>query len=262
MSVPVVEVEHLHYKVGDVVILYDVSFAVSQGEYVSIIGPNGAGKTTLLKCINRLISPTSGVVRVYGRPVHAYRRSELAALIGYVPQADGRIFPFTVYEIVMMGRYPHLSPFASPRAEDVEAVRRALTLTETEQFAERFYVTLSGGERQKVMIAAALAQQASILLLDEPTTFLDPKHQTEIFRILGKVNEEAGVTILSVTHDINTATLSSTRIIALKHGRCVFSGSPRDVMTQEVLAPLYEKQFVFVDHPVTGERLVVPEGRT
>jgi len=194
--------------------------------------------------------------------VGSYRRAELATLIGYVPQADGRIFPFTVYEIVMMGRYPHLSPFASPRPSDVEAVHRALALTETEQFADRFHATLSGGEKQKVMIAAALAQEARILLLDEPTTFLDPKHQTEIFRILRKVNEEAGVTILSVTHDINTATLSSTRIIALKQGRCVFSGSPREVMTQEVLGQLYEKQFLFVSHPVTGERLVVPEGRT
>ncbi|MCX7592046.1 MAG: ABC transporter ATP-binding protein [Kiritimatiellae bacterium] len=257
-----IEVENLHYYAGNVPLLAEVTLAVGEGEYVSILGPNGAGKTTLLRCINRLLRPKRGTIRIQGRPVESYSPIELARVVGYVPQSDGRSFPFTVYEIVMMGRYPYLSPFSSPRPEDRDAVCRALAITETERFADRLHATLSGGEKQKVMIAAALAQEARILLLDEPTTFLDPKHQTEIFRLLQKINREAGVTILSVTHDINSAVLSSNRIVALKEGRCIFSGAPGQLMNPDVLRRLYDKEFLFVEHPRTGQRLVVPEGRT
>jgi iron complex transport system ATP-binding protein len=254
------EVADLRYRIGGKAILAGLSFAVRQGEYVSIIGPNGAGKTTLLRCMNRILPGYEGSIRVCGRDVRRHRPAELARLLGYVPQADGRGFPFTVHDFVMMGRYPHLSPFSSVGPEDEAAVRRALTLTNTEAFADRIQSTLSGGEKQKVLIAAALAQDARILLLDEPTTFLDPHHQADIFAILKRVNEEARATILSVTHDVNAAALASSRVLALKAGRCVYDGRPGEVMDNRVLGQLYGKEFLFAKHPVTGMPLLVPEG--
>lgn len=254
------DIEHLAFRIGETQILDDVSLSVESGEYVSVIGPNGAGKTTLLKCIMRILRPSGGTIRIAGRDAAEYSQRELAGIVGYVPQADGRRTPFTVREFVLMGRYPHLSPFTAVGPGDRDAARQAMEVTDTNGFAERRMHTLSGGECQKVFIAAALAQDARVLLLDEPTTFLDPHHQADIFAILKRINRDQGVTILSVTHDVNSAALSSNRIFALREGATAFCGAPRDLMDNRVLRDLYGKEFLFVDHPRTGDRLVVPEG--
>ncbi len=179
--------------------------------------------------------------------------------MSYVPQADGRTLPFTVQEFVMMGRYPYLSPFSSVTRDDEEAVRQALVLTGTDEFAERTLATLSGGERQKVFIAAALAQGARILLLDEPTTFLDYRHQCEIQGILRRVNRERRSTIVAVTHDINIAVLWSERVLALKGGGVAYWGSAEGIMSNAILEDLYGMRFRFSEHPITGRAFVVPE---
>lgn len=257
---PVIEIASLGFSFGRVQVLRDISVNVERGEYLSIIGPNGAGKTTLLKCINRILTGAAGEIRVMGRPLAAYRQAELARLVGYVPQAGGRVFPFSVYELVLMGRYPYLSPFTSVGRRDRDAVDRSLEVTRTAGLARRRYHTLSGGERQRVQIAAALAQEGDILLLDEPTTFLDPHHQAEIFEILHRVNAEQGVSVLAVTHDVNSAALSSHRILALREGACAYLGPADGVMNNETLSRLYGKDFLFVSHPLSGRPMIVPEG--
>ncbi|MHC4945744.1 MAG: ABC transporter ATP-binding protein [Planctomycetota bacterium] len=258
--IPAIEVDDLSYNVKRKSILERVSFRVQPGEYLSVVGPNGAGKTTLLKCLNRIVPSSGGSIRIVGKSLSAYSQRLLAEKIAYVPQANGRIPPFTVQEFVLMARYPYLSPFTTKSPRDDEAVRNALAVTAMEGFAIRPMSTLSGGERQKVFIAAALAQEAPILLLDEATTFLDPKHQAEIYRILANVNEKGGATILSVTHDINAAVLAGQRILALREGRLVCCRPAREIMDNEILREIYGKEFRFFEHPDTGERLVVPEG--
>lgn len=251
------EVCRFSFQLGEKPILQEISFQVAQGEYVSIIGPNGAGKTTLLKCLNGIYTGGQGTIRWFARPLEAYQRKELARRISYVPQADGRVPPFTVEEFVLLGRYPYLSPFTTIRAEDRQAARQAMEATHVTDLADRLLETLSGGERQKVFLAGAVAQGADLLLLDEPTTFLDYRHQAEIRELLRQLNA-SGKTILAVTHDVNPAALDSHRIIALREGRIVFCGPPEDLMQPEVLRTIYGTDLVLVCHPITGRPVIVP----
>jgi len=175
-----IDVKNIAYDINGKNILRNVSLTVRKGEYVSIVGPNGAGKTTLLKVMAKILPKNSGNVFVNALPLGSYSQKKLAKILSYVPQGAGAMFPFTVLEFVMMGRYPHLSSFTRISSEDKMAVESAMAITETTQFSENLINTLSGGERQKVFIAAALAQGSSMMLLDEPTTFLDPKRQSEI----------------------------------------------------------------------------------
>jgi iron complex transport system ATP-binding protein len=254
----VINVRDFSFRLGKKEILRDVSFSVEEGQYLTIIGPNGAGKTTLLKCLDRILTGGSGTIEVFGQPLEHYSQKELARRISYVPQADGHVFPFTVEQFVLMGRYPYLSPFATISPEDRQAVHEALEQTGSTEFAQRMVGTLSGGERQKVFIAAALAQGAGVLLLDEPTTFLDYRHQAEVRELLWRVNRQSGVTIVAVTHDVNSAAMESGRIVALREGRVVYRGTPQEVMNPDVLERIYGTRLLLVDHPVTGLPLIVP----
>lgn len=260
MSGALIEVRDLCFHYGSRPVLNRVSFEAMRGESLAIVGPNGAGKSTLLKCLGRLLEGSPRSIRLDGKPLESYRRRDLARWMSYVPQAEGRGAEFTVYEFILMGRYPHLSPFSLIGARDREAVDRALEWTATGAFSDRPLDSLSGGERQKVLIAAALAQEARILLLDEPTTFLDYKHQSEIETILWKVKRERGTTLVLVTHDINTAAMLGDRILALRAGETVFLGPPEKAMRDEVLRAIYGKPFLFATHPETGLPVVVPEG--
>jgi iron complex transport system ATP-binding protein len=259
MTDTVLQVEGLSYRIGAQPILQDVSFDVAAGEFFSIIGPNGAGKTTLIKCVNRILRADGGSIRILGRPLGEYSQSRLARSVAYVPQAGTQYFDFTVFEFVLMARYAHLSPFTPVSRENKRIVQRALEATGTDQFADRIHGTLSGGERQKVLIAAALAQQASIMLLDEPTTYLDPHHQSEVLKILCRINRQSRVTIVAVTHDVNTAALVSDRILALKQGQVACCGPPQDLMNQAVLGRVFDESFLFVAHPVTAQPMALPE---
>jgi len=252
------EVVGFSFWLGDKQILQDISFQAAEGEYVSIIGPNGAGKTSLLKCLLGIYRGGQGVIRWFGRPLGGYKRRQLARRISYVPQADGRLPPFTVEEFVLLGRYPYLSPFTTIRPEDRQAARQAMEATQVADLADRLLETLSGGERQKVFLAAALAQGADVLLLDEPTTFLDYHHQAEIRALLRRLNA-AGRTILTVTHDVNPAALDSHRILALREGRIVFYGPPGQLMQPDILRHIYGTELALVVHPITGQMIIVPD---
>jgi iron complex transport system ATP-binding protein len=256
---PIIEISDYSYSIKNSEILRSISLIIDEGEYFSIIGPNGAGKTTLLKCLMRILYGGTGLIRVRGKSIDQYRQRELARIISYIPQGDGKIIPFTVEEFVMMGRYPYLSPFTSFRSEDRTAVQDALEITGTTGLKTRYMATLSGGERQTVAIAAALVQGAPIMLLDEPTTFLDPKHEAEILSIISKINRERGITIISVTHDINNAALYSDRVGILKNGRFVFTGVPSGMMNNDILYSVYDKSFSFIPHPATGFPIIIPE---
>jgi iron complex transport system ATP-binding protein len=256
----VIEIRGFSFSVGKKQILRDVSFAVAKGEYLSIVGPNGAGKTTLLKCIDRILTGGTGEIRVRGRALESYRQRELAKLLSYVPQADGRGCSYTVEQFVLMGRYPYLSPFLAIGREDRQAVRETLELTETTQFADRLLDTLSGGERQKVYVAAALAQGAGVMLLDEPTTFLDYRHQAEIEALLVRANRQSGVTMVAVTHDVNRAALLSDRIVALREGSVAYCGRPAEIMDPDVLRRIYGISLLLADHPRVSLPMIVPRG--
>ena len=254
----ILEVHDLAISLGGRAILDRVSFQVRRGEAVAIVGPNGAGKTTLLKCLGGILAADSGEVRLEGQPLVNFSRKHLARRISYVPQADTQPVPFTVDEFVLMGRYPYLSPFSPVSREDRLVVDRVMEQTGIAGFASRRLDTLSGGERQKVYIAAALAQGGEVMLLDEPTTFLDYHHQEDICRLLQETTRNARQTTVSVTHDVNRAALESDRIIALRDGRVVFDGPPEAVMHHDTLANIYGCSFVLVEHPSRGMPMIVP----
>jgi len=256
---PLLEVRNFSFWIGKKAILRNVSFRVDEGEYVSIVGPNGAGKSTLLKCLDRIHTGGTGQIALAGRPLAGYSQKEVARLLGYVPQADGRLFPFTVEQFILMARYPYLSPFSAISKEDHRVVGEVMRMTETTRFAPRRIDTLSGGERQEVFIAAALAQGPKLLLLDEPTTFLDYGHQDKVQALLRRIREESGTTILAVTHDVNRAALQSDRLVALVEGTVALEGTPEAIMRPDVLAEIYASEFLLVDHPRAGLPVIVPD---
>ncbi len=259
MSAPVLETRNLSwdYDPGHPV-LQQICLTVRAGEKIAIIGPNGAGKTTLIKCLNGLLRPDRGEVRVMDQPVSTYTTRQLARTVAYVPQPMNAGLPFRVRDFIMMGRYPHWSTLSSVTPADHAAVAQALEMTGTTPLANRIHGTLSGGERQKVMLAAALAQESPILMLDEPSAFLDPGHQYEIDCILLAANQREGVTIVTATHDLNRAALTNDRIVGLRDGTIICNDTPDAVLQPAVLEQLYETSFTMVAHPETATTMVLP----
>lgn len=262
MSNPAIQIKDLSLTLSGKEILKGISLEVNQGEYISIIGPNGAGKTSLVKCISRIYTNWSGSVEINGKDITPCSQRELARHLSYVPQAEGRALPFTVFEFVLMGRYPHLSPFTSISADDKKIVLQTLEKSGLTPFSDRKLNTLSGGERQMVFIAAALAQGADILLLDEPTSFLDYRHQAQVMQLLARLHRENNITILSVSHDINAACAQSSRIMALKEGERQFFEPPEKAMNTATLEKLYDTPFLIADHPSGNGRIALAEDRT
>lgn len=225
-------------------ILAPLDLTLDEGACVAVIGPNGAGKTTLLRLIVGVLAPTRGDALWRGRPMPALHRLDRARRIAYVPQLRPARVPLTAREVVLLGRYPHHSRWRlGPTVDDLRMVERSLARVELAHLAARPLDELSGGERQGVYLAAALAQQAELLLLDEPTTHLDPHHQLRIARVLADLTAEGRHTILFTTHDLNLASAVADRIVALDRGRLAASGSPGEVLTAEVLGRLYDAPF-------------------
>lgn len=261
MAKAVLEVQSLSFELNARPVLQNVSLTVSAGERWSIIGPNGAGKSTLLKCLMRIHTGWQGEVRLFGKPLSTFTQRELAQRIAYVPQPGNAVrFPYTVHEFVSMSRYPYATPFGTRRPGDQAAVARAMQRAQVEEFADRSLNTLSGGELQKVYIAAALAQGGDVLLLDEPTAFLDYRHQAEVIELLKQINQESDTAILTVTHDVNTALITGGFALALREGKVVFSGKVSELVCEEKLGNVFGASFRFLDDPATGLRLVAPQG--
>ncbi len=249
----------LRLELDGVRILDDVSLTVSDGEYVAIVGPNGAGKTSLLRCLLRIHRNWWGRIEILGADLAGFSQRELGRLVSYVPQLTGPLPPFTVRELVEMARYPYQTPLRPIDPGEKEIVRDALAVTGCGPLADRRLDTLSGGERQKALLAAALAQGGRILLLDEPTSFLDPHYDRDLRQLLQRLNREQGATIVEVTHDLNAAILGSDRIIALRDGRLVFQGTADEFADPAVLEEVFGCPFLVGEHPRTGGPIILPE---
>lgn len=257
---PMIETRQIGFAYQDKEVLKDVTLSIQPGVFAGLIGPNGSGKTTLLKLIEGLLHPRQGEVLLQGVPVRQMSRRNLAKILAVVPQDSPMAFPFQVREVVLMGRSPHLGAWQFEKDKDYAIVNEAMAMTDTLSLADRPMDRLSGGERQRVLIARALAQEPQVLLLDEPTTFLDIRHQVEFFDLIKGLNRDHGLTVLAVTHDINLASLYCDVMILLKDGEIHLRGCPEEVVTEEHIQAVYNIP-VFVDrHPVIGLPRVTPKG--
>jgi len=250
--------EHVSFGYGSRLVLDDVSLGLAAGEVVGVIGPNGSGKTTLLRLLSGVRTPRGGSIRLDGRPLASFRRREVARQIAVVPQDPTLEFPFTALEVVLMGRAPHLPALGFPRAQDVATARAALAQLDVGAVEDRPLEQLSGGERQRVLLARALAQEPAVLLLDEPTTHLDLRHQVGIYDVVQDLSRERGMAVLSVLHDLNLAALYSDRLLLLAAGRIAAEGRPRDVLTAETLAAAYGTAVHVGVHARSGAPVVLP----
>jgi len=257
---PPLEAHALCFSYGRAPVIDAVSVTLGVGEMVGIIGPNGSGKSTLLRLLSGVLRPAAGAVRLHGRPLGDYTRRQLGRAIAVVPQDTVIEFPFSVTEVVLMGRSPHLGGFAFEGDRDVQVARSAMQRTGVIELADRSIHELSGGERQRVVLARALAQEAPILLLDEPAAFLDIRHEVEIYDLLRDLQRE-GTSIVSVLHDLNLAALYCDQLVLLKAGRVVRTGPPAEVITYATLTEVYETE-VYVDtNDITGAVNVLPLSR-
>lgn len=240
MNGPVLETSRLSFAYAEREVLRDVSLAIQPGECVGLLGPNGSGKSTLLKLLYGYLQPRAGTVRLRGRDLGGLSQHAIARAIAVVPQEAPETFGFTVAERVLMGRHPFLGPFEFETAQDLEIAREAMARTDTLRFRDRTFTEMSGGERQRAMIASALAQTPEALLLDEPTAMLDIKYQAQIMRLLRELNQERGTTIVVAVHDLNLAALSCQRLVLLKEGKIMHDGPPADVLDEALLASVYD----------------------
>jgi iron complex transport system ATP-binding protein len=248
---PTLEVADLVLGYRGRAILEGISLEIRPGELVGLIGPNGSGKSTLLRGISRTLKPTAGRVLVGGRDVLKLGRSELARMLAVVPQSPNLPDDFTALEIVLMGRSPHIGLLRAERSQDLAIVRRAMQATDTHELADRPVGELSGGERQRLIIARALAQEPSLLLLDEPTSHLDVHHQVQVMEIL-REQVGNGLAALAVFHDLNLAAQFCDRLLLLYQARIIAAGPPAEVITAENVARVYGPGIVVSSHPTNG----------
>ena len=244
------------FRYGASPVLEDLSLDLPTGSLAAIIGPNGAGKTTLLGIASGAPRPTTGQVELDGTDLRLVPPKERARRIALVPQALAVPFAFTVRELVGLGRTPYLGTFGGEKHADRRAIERALKLTGTTHFAGRCVLDLSAGERQRVILAVALAQEPDLLLLDEPTANLDVAHQLAFLDVVRVLNRNEGLTVLAAVHDLNLAALAFDRLIALNRGRIVADGSPRSVLTVANIRDLYGRDVAIVEHPTEPLPLV------
>jgi iron complex transport system ATP-binding protein len=246
------KVENVSFQYTVRAVLQHISFEVHAGEFLGLIGPNGSGKTTLLRLVARLHSPTSGRVLLDETELSGYSHADIARRVAYVPQDHPDVFPFTVMEIVLMGRSPHLRGIGFERADDIAIAREMMELTDIAYLADHPITALSGGERQRAYLARALAQQASILLLDEPNTHLDIAHQGSIFSIIKQLKNRRSLTVLSVSHDLNLAAMYSDRILMLHEGEIAAIGPPGEVLTSQLISRVFKAPVLVDRHPRSG----------
>ena len=249
--------EHIHFTPDNILILDDVSIDVSPGQWVGILGPNGAGKSTLLRIMAGVLPASAGVVLFNGKALDQWPGRERARQLAYLPQRTDLSFPFQVREVVAMGRSPYLERWQSESAEDEDSIEQAMQLTEITQLANRNVLTLSGGEFQRVMLARALAQNPTFLLLDEPTTSLDMRHQFEVVDVLTTLVQN-GVTVVSVLHDLNLAASVCSSVVLLHVGQVHAVGTPRHVLTVEAIRAVYEVDIALGENPETGALQIIP----
>ena len=253
--------EEVTLAYGDRVVVEELSLTLAPGRITAIVGANGCGKSTLLRALARLLRPTSGQVVLDGAALASRPTREVARTLGLLPQSPVAPEGIAVADLVGRGRHPHQRMLARWTARDYEAVAAALEATGVADLADRSVDELSGGQRQRGWIAMALAQETDILLLDEPTTFLDVAHQVEVLDLLTDLNRDRGTTIVMVLHDLNLAARYADELVAMRAGRVHAAGSPVDVVTEELVRDVFGLDCSVIPDPLTGTPLVLPAGR-
>jgi len=243
-------------------VLHDISLTIKAGEMVGLLGPNGSGKTTLLKLASGVLKPRPGEVRLNGSTMNRLSRKAIARHVAVVPQQFHIPFAFTTSEVVMLGRTPFIKALAGETATDKRVVAEAIKLVGISHLTNRRFDELSGGERQKIILAMALAQQPELLLLDEPTVHLDISHQVETLELVRRLNFEHGLTVIAAMHDLNLASLYFDRLILLKEGRVWAEGTPSQVLTEASISEVFSASVRVESHPTTGvpHIVVIPRG--
>lgn len=247
-----VSLNHISVTLGDTPVLHDISLSVAPGEFLSIIGPNGCGKSTLLKVVCHMIRPQSGQACLYGRPLSSYSRRQLASHMAILTQKHDIPEDMTVYELVSLGRFPYRTFYRRSSTVEREIIDKAMADAGIQSCRDRLVHTLSGGEQQRAFLAMTLAQEPQILLLDEPTTYLDIRHQLDILELLKHLNETLHLTIIVVLHDMNQALRYSHRTMVMKEGRIIAGGPPQEVITPALLQDVFG---------ICGESVVTSSGR-
>lgn len=250
----IISIKDLTFSYGRVPVLKNINMELRQGEVLAVVGPNGAGKSTLLKCMNKLLEPQNGSIWLGGKNLKKMNRETVARYLGYVPQKSDNLFPFTVFDMVLIGRSPQMNWRCSKA--DLAKVLQALQLLGIEDLAMRNFNQLSGGQQQKVTIARALAQEAEVLLLDEPTSNLDILHQLETIELVRDLAQQGKLSAIISVHDLNLAARYADAVIMLKQGKIVASGKPFSVLTPETIADVYNVEVVVREE--MGKPSIIP----
>lgn len=261
MTVHSLTAENLSAGYGDTLIFSDLDLAVPPGKITVIVGANACGKSTLLRAMSRLLAPKSGHVLLDGKSIHKTPPKELARTLGLLPQSPIAPEGIAVADLVSRGRHPHQGMFSRWTKQDDEAVASALLATKTDGLSERPVDELSGGQRQRVWIAMALAQQTDVLLLDEPTTFLDINHQVEVLDLLTDLNHTRATTIVMVLHDLNLAARYADYLVAMAGGKILVRGAPEDVLTAANVKQIFGLESRIIADPTSGRPIMLPIGR-
>ncbi len=246
------DIRNISFGYGSANVLSEVTFRADRGECIGIIGPNGAGKSTLLKTLSKILKPTSGKVILCGKDLERYAAKELARNVAVVPQDTNIGYDFTCQEVVLMGRNPHLRRFELEGKKDLDVTQESMVLTRTWHLRERPFSEISGGERQRVIIARALAQEPSVLLLDEPVSHLDINHQIEILDLVGRLKNGRGLVVIIILHDLNLAARYCDRLILLAGNGIMAAGGPEEVLTRDNIGRAFHANVLIKKHPLTG----------
>ncbi len=249
---PILNIRNLSFNYGDAWALKGINLQINRGELLGILGPNGSGKTTLLRIMDGILVPHEGEILVNGKRLSRLGRREIAKQVAMVSQENHFRFDFSVLEVVLMGRFPHLGRLQFEGESDVHIALTALDATHARPLAERSIHKLSGGEKQRVLIARALAQEPQVILLDEPTSFLDIKYKREIFQLISSLSHDRGLAVVVVTHDLDLTAQYCQRLVLLKDGAIYQAGDPATVITPSNIRTVYDCPVVVDNNPATG----------